>query len=368
MLSRLVRAQVVAFGVLAVTGTAYVGATYAGLDKVFFDRGYTVTAQFASGGGIFTNAEVTYRGVPVGRVGALRLTAAGMEAELRIDSGTAPVPADTEAVVADRSAVGEQYVDLRPRVDGGAVLHEGSVIDRRDTDIPLPIDAVLSTVDDFADSVPKPALRTVVNELYDATSGAGPALDELVGRGIEFVQAASAHVGPLTRLVTDAGTVLDTQVGQADAIRAFGANARLLAATLKQSDGDLRRLIPAVPAAAEQVAELIRESGPGLGITLANLLTTAQVLDHRQDGLRQLLITTPQAVRAAGSIVRPDGVHVGLSLNFFDPPPCTTGYRATYRDGLDTSVRPLDTSARCALPEGDPTSVRGSQNAPGGRP
>jgi phospholipid/cholesterol/gamma-HCH transport system substrate-binding protein len=368
MLSRLVRAQVVAFGVLAVTGTAYAGATYAGLDKVFFNRGYTVTAQFSSGGGIFTNAEVTYRGVPVGRVGDLRLTAAGMEADLRIDSGTAPVPADTEAVVADRSAVGEQYVDLRPRVDGGPELHDGSVIIQKDTEIPLPVDSVLSTVDSFADSVPKPALRTVVDELYNATSGAGPALDDLVGRGIEFVQTASAHVEPLTRLITDAGTVLDTQARQSDAIREFGTNAELLAAAMKQSDGDLRKLIPAVPAAAEQVADLIRESGPGLGVTLANLLTTAQVLDSNQDGVRQLLITTPKAVAAAGSIVHQDGVHVGLSLNFFDPPPCTTGYRTTYRNGLDTSTRPLNTSARCALPEGDPTNVRGSQNAPGGRP
>lgn len=368
MLTRFVRVQVTLFVVIAVVGVAYVGAAYAGLDKVFFDRGYTVKAQFPTGGGIFTNAEVTYRGVPIGRVGQLRLTPAGMEADLDIDSGTAPVPADTEAVVADRSAVGEQYIDLRPRTGGGPVLHDGSVITQDNTKIPLRVDTVLSTVDSFAASVPKPALRTVVDELYNATSGAGPALDQLVGRGIEFVQAASAHVAPLTQLVTDAHTVLDTQAQQADAIRSFGANAKLLASTLKQSDGDLRKLIPAVPAAANEVGSLIRDSGPQLGVLLANLLTTADVLESRQSGIRQLLITAPRAVGAVSSVVRPDGAHFGLSLSFFDPPPCTTGYSTPYRDGLDTSTRPLNTAARCALPKGDPTNVRGSQNAPGGQP
>ncbi|KFZ82197.1 ABC transporter substrate-binding protein [Amycolatopsis sp. MJM2582] len=364
MLTKFVRAQLVVFVTIAVLGVAYVGATYAGLDKLVLDRGYTVKVRLATGGGIFSNAEVTYRGVPIGRVGDLRLTASGMEVDLEIEPGGPEVPADTEAVVANRSAVGEQYVDLRPRRDNGAMLRDGSVIAEADTKIPLPVDVVLSSVDSFANSVPKPALRTVVDELYNATSDAGPALDQLVGRGIEFVQAASAHVGPLTRFVADAQTVLDTQVSQADAIRSFGANAKLLAATLKSSDGDLRRLIPAVPAAANEVSTLLRETGPSLGILLANLLTTADVLETRQDGIEQLLVTAPKAVAAGHAIMGPDGAHVGLSLTFFDPPPCVTGYGTGYRDGLDTSPRPLNTAARCALPKGNPTNVRGSQNVP----
>ncbi|MBY8852911.1 MlaD family protein, partial [Saccharothrix sp. MB29] len=62
-----------------------------------------------------TGGEVTYRGVPVGRVGPIRLVDRRVEVELRITAGAPPIPADLEAVVANRSAVGEQYVDLRPR-------------------------------------------------------------------------------------------------------------------------------------------------------------------------------------------------------------------------------------------------------------
>lgn len=366
MLTRRVRWQVTAFVAIALLGVSYVGAEYAGLRKMLWDTGYSVTARFVSSGGMFTNSEVTYRGVTVGRVGELRLTGTGMEADLEIDPDAPRIPADLRAVVANRSAAGEQYVDLRPRREDGPVLTEGSVIEQADTAVPLPVDTVLGNLDLFVESVPTDALRTVVDELYEATSGAGPNLEVLLDSGIDFIETATEHVPEVTNLVTDAETVLTTQVEQSGAIRSFARNAALLAAQLKESDTDIRELIPAVAPAAREVTELVRQSGPNLGVLLANLLSTSTVLEVRQDGLEQLLVTTPKAVAAGSSVVRADGAHFGLALTFYDPPPCTSGYGSTpYRDGLDTSEGgPLNTAARCTLPKGDPTGVRGSRNVP----
>ena len=53
--------------------------------------------QLADSGGIFSNAEVTYRGVTIGRVGQLRLTADGVEVDLELDADApAEVPLDEE--------------------------------------------------------------------------------------------------------------------------------------------------------------------------------------------------------------------------------------------------------------------------------
>ncbi|MER6993126.1 MlaD family protein [Saccharopolyspora hirsuta] len=365
MLSGVVRRQVTLFLVIALLGVSYVGANYAGLHELVRDDGYTVRARFAKSGGIFTNAEVTYRGVPVGRVGQLRLTATGVEADLLLESGTS-VPADTEAVVANRSAAGEQYVDLRPRRPSGPVLREGSVIEESDTAIPLPVDSVLANLDSFVSSVPREELRTVVDELHEATSGAGPHLEGLLDNGIEFVRAATDHVPQTTSLIGDAEVVLRTQLEHADAIRDFGAQARLLADQVRRSDGDIRGLITAIPPAAREVSSVLRDTGPRMGVLMANLLTTADVVEIRRSGLRQLLVMGPRAVAAGESAVRPGGAHFGLSLTFFDPPPCNSGYEGTpYRDGLDVSPgAPLNLDAACTLPYGDPTGVRGSQNVP----
>src|SRR4051812_50062470 len=97
---------------------AYLGFNYVGLDRVILGGGYEVAADFRDSGGIFVNAEVTYRGVAVGRVTDMELVDDGVRVTLRIDPGADPVPADTEAAVATRSAAGAQYVILRPTGKG----------------------------------------------------------------------------------------------------------------------------------------------------------------------------------------------------------------------------------------------------------
>ena len=51
-------------------GVAFVGARYAQLDRLVTDESYTVVAHFDASGGIFTGAEVTYRGVSSAGSGA----------------------------------------------------------------------------------------------------------------------------------------------------------------------------------------------------------------------------------------------------------------------------------------------------------
>ncbi|RNM16229.1 MCE family protein, partial [Nocardioides pocheonensis] len=85
-------------------GISYVGARYARLDRLVYDSAYRVNAEFAQSGGIFTGAEVTYRGVKVGQVSDMRLTRDGVDVVLAIDKGH-KVPADTLALVGNKSAV-----------------------------------------------------------------------------------------------------------------------------------------------------------------------------------------------------------------------------------------------------------------------
>ena len=143
MLTRTVRLQVLAFVVIALAAVAFVGANYAGLDRLFGGGTYVVRLQLDDGGGLFTNSEVTYRGVAVGRVGELRLTDDGMEADLVLDDSAPRIPVDTKAVVANRSAIGEQYVDLQPRGDGGPFLDDGAVIRKESTTVPMPVTTLL---------------------------------------------------------------------------------------------------------------------------------------------------------------------------------------------------------------------------------
>ena len=170
-LSRLARWQIAVVIVVGLLAVVYAGIRYVRLDEMVGVGAYSVTVEMSDSGGIFTNAEVTYLGVPAGRVGALRLTKSGVSVELVLDSGGPQIPASATAVVANRSAIGEQFVDLRPSTTSGSFLHDGSVIEK--FELPPPLEDVVSSALDFADSIPVEDLRTVVTELGNAFSGQG---------------------------------------------------------------------------------------------------------------------------------------------------------------------------------------------------
>ncbi|MFD7402003.1 MCE family protein [Streptomyces sp. NPDC059866] len=367
MITRTVKAQLLAFATVTAVGVSYVGAEYTGLVDSVLGRGYTVQADFADSGGIFTGAEVTYRGVPVGRVGALRLTGArGVSVSLDIEDGTPRIPADTLAVVANRSAVGEQYVDLQPRTSGGPYLLQGSTIPRGRTRVPLPTTDLVLSLDRLVDSVGKDDLRVTVDELGKAFSGTGPHLSRLVDSGNALVESASESLPETISLIEDSRKVLKTQADQGSSIKAFSHDLALLTEELKSSDGDLRKLIGNAQPAAVELNSLLKSIEPRLSVLLANLISGGQVTLARLPGVEQALVTFPVVVAGSYTVIPGDGTtHFGLVVNADDPPPCTQGYGTTRRDPADTSTREANTDARCTAPRGSATSVRGAQNAPG---
>lgn len=369
MLTTSVRIKLVAFLVIGIVVTVYIGLRYAGLGRYVGLSGYyTVRLDLADGGGIFTNAEVTYRGVTVGRVGALNLTSDGVEVDLNIDDSAPSIPTAVEAVVADRSAVGEQYVDLRPKDDHAPYLTAGSTIPRPETQLPPQTQTVLANLDDLASSVPLTDLQTVVDQLYDATAGQGPNLQTLLDAGTTLTTDATRNAPTTIQLVQDGQTVLTTQADESGALATFGADAELLAGQLASSDGDVRKLIANTTPAADQIDGLLQDTTPQLGTLLANLLTTSDIAVTRQGALTEALSVTPAAVAAGSTVITRDGANFGMTLTFFNPVPCVAGYGGTTeRNALDTSPSaPLNTTARCTLPPSSGVEVRGSANAPNG--
>jgi phospholipid/cholesterol/gamma-HCH transport system substrate-binding protein len=371
MLTKRVRLQLIAFAVIAVVAIVYAMFRFTDVGKAFGGGGYTVKMNLRDSGGIFTNAEVTYRGFNVGRVGEIHLTHDGIQVDLDIEPDAPRIPSDLDAVVANRSAVGEQYVDLRPRGDEGPYLSGASVISADRTVTPVSTDAVLRDLDSLATSVPTESLRTVVDELDRAFAGTGDDLQVLLDSTRDFTTMAQEHLPRTITLISDGGTVLDTQNANAGNIKSFANSLNLLSEQLRNSDPDLRRLITAAPRVASQVTDLLAESGPGLGVTIANLLTTSDILRARKDGLEYAFVAYPLLSAAGQGLLAddPGQVHLGLVLNLFNPPPCTKGYEHTQRrtgTDTDTPPRPLPEQTYCAEPTGSPVNVRGSANAPYG--
>ncbi|MGQ4596862.1 MCE family protein [Nocardia sp. R6R-6] len=372
-MTRLVRWQLITFVVIAVLGVIYVGARYIRLDQMLGFGLYTVKVQAAQTGGIYQGAEVTYRGVPVGRVGELELTDDGVLMNLIIDSSSPDIPASAKAVVANRSAIGEQYLDLQPDSNAGPYLRDNSVISSATT--PVPVEQLVASVDNFTRSVDLNALNTTVRELGTAFDGKGDDLQVLIQSLNQFTETFQATLPQTIQLIRDGRIALGTQAEQAAAIREFSDGLDKLTAQLRSSDPDVRRLIGTGTDAGEQIGALVTESGGALTQDLTNLRLVLRTISPKFYALKPLLQMLPQLSIGGSSTAPGDGTsHFGLVLETNNPPACTVGYEGTQRileqmkaqnpDFDDTRDEfPFNKNAKCRVPFGNPTAVRGGERA-----
>jgi phospholipid/cholesterol/gamma-HCH transport system substrate-binding protein len=365
VIRRTVKLQLVAFVVISIVGIAYVGSNYVGFRFPWQTSPYTVHMMLSSSGGIFSNAEVTERGVTVGRVGTMALRPGGVDVALKIDPGT-KIPADVRATVANLSAVGEQYVDLEPQTDNGPYLQDGSRIEADRTTVPLDDATMLLDLDKLVTSVDRKHLATVIDELGKGFDNLGPSLQRLIDNGNQLTQAAINSLPEQLRLIDDSVTVLDTQRDVSAEIKSWAASMASFSDQLRVSDPDLRSVLDNGVGASKELAGLLRDNESVLPTLLGNLITVNQIQAVRLPYVRATLELFP-SLTAGGFYVTPgDGTaHFGM-VNDNNSNPCTQGYESTKLRGNAPGSwgGPANLNAYCQAPAAVDVDNRGSRFTP----
>ena len=372
MITKRTRVQLVVFALITMLGVSFVGARYARLDRLVLDDSYKVVAHFGESGGIFQGAEVSYRGVTVGQVSEMRLTDKGVDVVLDIQKNAARIPSDTRAIVANRSAVGEQYVELQPETKNGPYLGDGGQIPVAMTATPISTTKLLTDLDGTVNSVNKRSMQTVVDELGKGFNGTGDDLGRLIDSSNSFITTANDNFKMTTALLNDGSKVLDTQIDKSSDIKSFARDLSLFSDTLASSDKDLRRVIENGSATANQLRTFLEDNKVDLGGLINNLVTTGEVTGAHINGTEMILVVYPYVVSGGYTVVDKDpntglyDAHFGMIMTQ-DPPVCKHGYEGADRRGpQDTGNRPMTTTVRC-LEAQSKSNPRGAQWAPRGR-
>ena len=103
-----------------------------------------------------------------------------------------------------------------------------------------------------------------------------------------FIDEASAHTAETRALLDDGLTVLQTQEGEGENIRAFSRDLARITESLKDSDADLRTTLSDTPATAREVDRLLTDLEPTLPVLLGQR-------DQRRPGR----VSAPRRARAA---------------------------------------------------------------------
>jgi phospholipid/cholesterol/gamma-HCH transport system substrate-binding protein len=348
---------------------------YMELPNYLFGVGhYRVTLHLPAAGGLYPSGNVTYRGTEVGRVDSVALTDSGVDAVLSLNSGV-DIPADLDAEVHSQTAVGEQFVALRPRSGNGPVLKDGDVIPLDRASVPPDINSLLDATNRGIQAIPHDDLKTAIDEGYTAVGGLGPELSRLVKGTTSLAIDARANLDSLITLTDQSQPVLDSQTATSDSIRSWAAHIATVTGELKIQDPAVSKLLTDGPAAADATRALLDRLQPSLPILLNNLVGLDNVGITYNNDLEQLLVLLPEGIsvlQGAGLANRNTkqaykGGYLSFNLNLNLPPACTTGFLPPQQQRVPTDVdyppRPAG-NLYCRVPQDSPFNVRGARNIP----
>lgn len=370
MIDRLAKIQLSIFAVITVITLSVMAIFYLRLPATFGIGTYGVSADFVAGGGLYKNANVTYRGVAVGRVESVGLNPNGVTAHMRLNSGTA-IPSNVTATVRSVSAIGEQYIDLVPPENPSSTkLRNGFRIQRQNTRIGQDVANLLRQAETLLGSLGDTRLRELLHEAFIATNGAGPELARLIESARLLVDEANANYPQVSQLIDQAGPFLQAQIRAGGDIKSLADGLARFTWQLRAADPRLRDTLADAPDAIDEANTAfsgIRPSFPALAASLANLGRVG-VIYHKS--IEQLLVVFPALfaaiITSAGGVPQDEGAKLDFKIDLHDPPPCMTGFLPPplVRSPADESVREIPRDMYCKTAQNDPSTVRGARNYP----
>jgi phospholipid/cholesterol/gamma-HCH transport system substrate-binding protein len=366
MLTRIVRIQLALFTVLTLIALVTLGWYYLRVPALLGFGQYTLYAQLPASGGLYSTANVTYRGINIGKVTDVEPDEAGVRTTIRIDDRYR-IPIDASANVHSVSAIGEQYLDLVSTGNPGRYLADGQTITK--ATVPAEIGPMLDATDAALSKVAPDKIASLLDESSHAFGGLGPALQRLVNSTQAIATDFNDNLGAVNDIIANSAPILDSQVNSADAIDRWTANMNKLAAQSADQDAGLRRVLSQAAPTANAATTLFGDIREALPQALGNIEIVLDMLKRYHAGVEQALVILPQSAaigQTSTSIVPGYGLQdFALTLN--QPPACMTGFlpASQWRSPADTSPAPLPKGLYCKIPKDfQGNAVRGARNIP----
>lgn len=370
MIDRLTRMQLMIFGVVTVLTVGAISLFYLHLPAAVGIGTYHVNANFLAGGGIYQNANVTYRGVTVGRVDSVGLATDGVVARMQLNSNTA-IPDNVTATVKSVSAVGEQYIDLIPPESPSTnKLRNGATIEQQNTRVGQDIAGLLHEADTLVSSIGNSRLQDLLRETFKAFNGSGPELARLIESSRLLIDEANANYGQTTQLIDQAGPFLEAQIRSGDNIRSLADGLARFTGEVNKADPQLRSTLKTVPGATEAANTAFTGIRPTFPVLAANLANVGRIGVIYSKSIEQALVIFPALIAAlqtvAGGAPADEGAKLDFKIDLQDPPPCSTGFipATSIRSPADETLRDLPSDLYCKTAQNDPAVVRGARNYP----
>ena len=293
MISWRIKVNLVAFLLISL-GLVYAMATQV---LTILQPRYSVYAMFPDAGGVFTNQEVTYRGITVGQVGEMKVVEDGVSIELKIEEKYNEIPKENvEARVMFKSAVGEQFVDILPATDGEPFLADGDEIPMEQNSIPVSTQELLSTLEAVLRGVPPESLKGAVDALGVGLTGHGPDIATIIESMAELAELFAERAPEVQSILRNGTEVGEAFVDSGDDFRRAIQQLVAVSEELSQDRGDLQRLLENTNITSEEVTRLLTEYDANIDRFLPDLAAVNALQAEHAGDLHDLFRFLPSGL------------------------------------------------------------------------
>jgi len=215
-------------------------------------EGYRVHVKFPEATQLAQEADVRISGVNVGKVKTkIQDAETGLtDAELELDDKYAPLPSDAEAVLRQKTLLGETYVELSPGSRDAAKLGDGGLMPAGQVSPTVELDEIFRTFDPKT----RAAFGTWMDQQGRAVGEGGQALNDALATLTPFAQDVDAVLRILDRqeeatrgLVRDTGVVFGALTERRGQLRQLIENSNRVFETTARRDSELADTFVAFP-------------------------------------------------------------------------------------------------------------------------
>jgi len=339
-----------------VIATAYV--SFVSLQYNPFASEYRVTVQLPRSGGLLPNQEAAERGFRVGEIEDLRITPAGVDAVVRIDSKF-QIPASSAVRVSGLSPAGEQYIDFLPATNQGPFLKDGSIIPLGTASVPQSLADTLTNSDGALKQLDMAKLEILKSELGMSTEGPEK-LADIVDGGTFLLSTLDSVLPETTSLLKTSRVVFNLAADKGPGIKAAAADLNQTFTGVDRMLGGYRTLNAQAPRTLAGVDNLFTDNSETMVQLLGSLATTSQLLYLRVPALHALFPNYRTSVfDALANTMHDDGLWVNGDI--YPRYACDYGTPRHSPSAADYPEPFMSTYCR----DDDPAVlIRGAKNAP----
>ena len=224
-----------------------------------------LTTNFPDASGLFNNFVVELKGVPVGTVGRIELTATGTRITMNIHPGT-KVPGDVRSSIQIANDLGEQVVDLVPAHGGTASpLRSGDSVPAAPDQTPANVGQVVDAATKLLRAIPAGDLNKLISELAVSLKGRAGDLRTIVSAGTTFSEEFVAYQRQFTQLLANAPAALDAVTSVAPELQQDLVNTSALLQVLTDQKANLDTVFRQGSTAVTQIDQLVTSQAANIG-------------------------------------------------------------------------------------------------------